>query len=220
MRPILRAALLAATLASAAQAVVAPKPLFRDPIHDGAADPAIVWDKAKRQWLMFYTNRRANLPPGARGDVSWIHGTHIGIASSRDGARWRYVGIAQIPERCTGPTLWAPEIQTFDGEHHMWLTVVPGIFKDWNASRKIVHLTSKDLKTWTCGETLDLGSDRVIDASVVRLPTGGYRLWFKDERDGSKIKYYDSQNNGRPAAPRSRPRAKAPRSSGGAKAGG
>ncbi|MCA9734240.1 family 43 glycosylhydrolase, partial [candidate division KSB1 bacterium] len=40
---------------------VAPKPLFRDPIYDGAADPAIIWNREEKRWFMLYTNRRANL---------------------------------------------------------------------------------------------------------------------------------------------------------------
>jgi hypothetical protein len=54
------------------------------------------------------------------------------------------------------------------------------------ATARIVHLTSKDLKAWTCGDTLDLGSDRVIDASVAKIGDR-YRLWYKDERKGSRI---------------------------------
>ncbi|WP_243644418.1 hypothetical protein [Sphingomonas sp. PP-CE-1A-559] len=42
-----------------AGAPVALKPLFRDPVHDGAADPSTVYDAARREWVMFYTNRRA-----------------------------------------------------------------------------------------------------------------------------------------------------------------
>ena len=61
---------------------IAAKPLFRDPVHDGAADPVLCWNHAEGKWFMFYTNRRANVPntPG----VTWVHGTHIGIAESSD----------------------------------------------------------------------------------------------------------------------------------------
>jgi hypothetical protein len=31
---------------------VAPTPLYRDPIYDGAADPALVWNRAEKTWLM------------------------------------------------------------------------------------------------------------------------------------------------------------------------
>lgn len=91
-----------------------------------------------------------------------------------------------------GPTLWAPEVQRIGGVYHMWVTVVPGIFANWNAPRRIVHLTSRDLRSWTCGKPLELGSDRVIDASVAEVRPGRFRLWYKDERDGSRIRYADS----------------------------
>ncbi len=40
---------------------------------------------------------------------------------------------------------------------------------------------------------LDLGSDRVIDASVVKIGDR-YRLWYKDERKGSRIMAVESQD--------------------------
>ncbi len=173
-------------------AQTAPVPLYRDPVHDGAADPSIVHDSRRGEWVMFYTNRRADLKLADPKDVSWVHGTAIGVARSKDGATWRYAGTAAIPERCTGATLWAPEVQRFGGKWHMWLTVVPGVFRNWNAPRFLVHLTSSDLKRWDCGERLELGSDRVIDATVLALPQGRYRLWFNDERANKAIKYADS----------------------------
>jgi len=181
----------AALLAQAA-ATTAPVPLWRDPVHDGAADASTVRDPSTREWVMFYTNRRADLPLTDEKDVSWVHGTAIGIARSKDGVRWRYGGTAAIPQACTGETLWAPEVQRIGERWHMWLTVVPGVFKNWNAPRYIVHLTSRDLKRWECGERLDLGSDRVIDASVAVLGPNRYRLWFNDERAGKAIKFADS----------------------------
>lgn len=186
-------------LAAAAGAPVAPKPLLRDPMHDGAADASTVYDAKAKQWVMFYTNRRADIPREDPKDVRWVHGTAIGVARSKDGARWTYGGTADIPMACTGETLWAPEVQWLKGQWHMWLTVVPGVFRDWNAPRFIVHLTSPDLKKWTCGERLDLGSDRVIDASVLALPPkgkngGGYRLFFNDERQNKAIVTADSDD--------------------------
>lgn len=180
-------ALIWITLASGAADVadIAPKPLYRDPVHDGAADVSIVYDRANKNWKMFYTNRRADLVT-PDNDVSWVHGTAIGVASSPDGVRWRYSGTAQIPLKCTGPTLWAPELLYERGTYHMWLTVVPGVFSDWNADRFIVHLTSRDLVKWSCGERLQLGSNRVIDPSVFKKD-GIYRMWFKDERKGSRL---------------------------------
>jgi hypothetical protein len=181
-----------AALALLAADPVASAPLFRDPVHDGAADASTVHDPKTGEWVMFYTNRRADLKLADPKDVSWVHGTAIGVARSKDGAKWRYSGTAAIPASCTGATLWAPEVQRFSGKWHMWITVVPGVFKDWNAPRFLVHLTSPDLKRWDCGERVELGSDRIIDASVLALPQGGYRLWFNDERMGKAIRWADS----------------------------
>jgi hypothetical protein len=160
-------------------------------VHDGAADTTLIYDKPNRLWLMFYTNRRANVEaPG----VAWVHGARIGVARSKDGGRtWAYRGEAKIPYGQPDYTHWAPELVTdAKGLHHMFLTIVPGTFADWNAAREIIHLTSRDLKDWKFVAKLDLGSDRVIDADVVRLPSGGWRMWYKDERDGSKIHFADS----------------------------
>ncbi len=191
-RNLIAAALLClASAALPAYAVTAPKPLYRDPVYDGAADVSTVYDRAHKRWAMFYTNRRATVKNPDKKDVSWVHGTPIGVATSKDGVTWHYAGQAKIPAECTGATLWAPEIYREAGTYHMWLTVVPGVFTDWNHARHIVHLTSPNLKTWSCGDALDLGSDRVIDASVVKL-SDGYRLWFKDERKGSRLFAADS----------------------------
>ena len=171
---------------------LASKPLFRDPVYDGAADAAIVWDRANSKWLMFYTNRRANIP-GLPG-VTWVHGTKIGIAESSDGgANWSYAGTADIDYGEPDYSLWAPEILDYNGVYHMFLSVVPGTFKDWNAGRDIVHLTSSDLRHWKPLGKVDLNSDRVIDASISRLPDGKWRMWYKNERakDGS-LYYADS----------------------------
>ncbi|MHA6721503.1 glycoside hydrolase family 43 [Sphingomonas sp. RS2018] len=186
--------LLPLLLAAAPVQATAPVPLYRDPVHDGAADPSIVRDAKSGEWTMFYTNRRADLTPEDAKDVRWVHGTAIGVARSRNGARWRYAGTAAIPPSCTGATLWAPDVQRFGATYHMWVTVVPGVFRDWNAPRFIQHLTSRDLKRWTCADRLDLGADRVIDASVIALPTGGYRLFFNDERMGKAIRTADSSD--------------------------
>lgn len=175
---------------------LAPKPLYRDPVYDGAADPVVVWNPHAGRWWMFYTNRRANVP-GLSG-VAWVHGTPIGIAESADGgATWTRVGDAQIqlPEQFGGhdQTHWAPDVITApDGTHHMFLTVVPGIFENWSHPRDIVHLTSADLRRWRYVSTLGLSADRAIDACVHRLPDGSWRMWYNNERDRKSIYYADS----------------------------
>jgi len=173
-------------------------PLYRDPVHDGAADPVVIWNRRASAWWMFYTNRRANDP--ALPDIAWVHGTRLGIAESRDGgATWNYHGAASITlpldfGTAAEVTHWAPEIIEHEGVYHMYLSVVPGVFTGWNHPRSIVHLTSPDLETWTYRSTLPLTSDRVIDACVLRLPSGRWRMWYNDERAGKAINVADSAN--------------------------
>jgi hypothetical protein len=170
---------------------LAPKPLYRDPIYDGAADPVVIWNRGEKKWFMFYTNRRANVPD--LDGVTWVHGTPIGIAASSDGgATWTYRGTAHIAYGGKDYTYWAPEVVEHAGLYHLYLAVVPGIFHNWDAPRDIIHLTSTDLLKWKFESTLKLASDRVIDACVLRRPDGGWRLWYNNERDKKSIYYADS----------------------------
>lgn len=172
---------------------IAEKPLFRDPVYDGAADPVLCWNPREKKWFMFYTNRRANMPDAV--GVNWVHGTAIGIAESSDlGATWKYRNTAKIDYKKGKDTYWAPEVIEHDGTYHMYLTYVPGIFTDWNAARDILHLTSKDLLQWEYRSTLKLSSDRVIDACVMQLPNGTWRMWYNNETDRKSIYYADSQD--------------------------
>jgi lysophospholipase L1-like esterase len=175
----------------AALGKIADKPLFRDPVHDGAADPVLCWNKAEKKWFMFYTNRRANVP-NIKG-VSWVHGTKIGIAESSDaGATWKYRGTANIDYGRGEYSYWAPEVIEYGGTYHMYLTFVPGMHTDWSGTRDIIHLTSKDLLNWKYESVLKLSSNRVIDACVMRLPDGTWRMWYNNEVDRKSIYYADS----------------------------
>ncbi len=171
---------------------LASKPLYRDPVYDGAADPTIIWNRQEKKWFMFYTNRRANVK-GLKG-VTWVHGTHIGIAASSDGgATWKYVGTCNILAPYT-QTQWAPDVVEHDGLYHMFLAYVPGIFNDWNHPRHIIHLTSKNLIDWKYVSTLHLASDRVIDPCLVQLPDGSWRMWYNNEPDHKSDYYADSND--------------------------
>jgi sucrose-6-phosphate hydrolase SacC (GH32 family) len=170
-----------------------PKPLYSDPVFDGAADPVVVFNKKKKVWWMFYTNRRASLKEAV--GVTWVHGTRIGIAESKNGTTWKYVDTANINYRLTADyTHWAPEVIENNGIYHMYLTYVPGIFNDWNHPRNIIHLTSKDLLNWKYESTLKLTNDKVIDPCVFHLPDGTWRLWYNNEKDGKSIYYADSKD--------------------------
>ncbi len=171
---------------------IADKPLFRDPIFDGAADPVVIWNRQTETWNMVYTNRRANTE-GLDG-VTWVHGTRIGIAESIDGgASWTYKGISNIPEPYT-ETHWAPDVLEHEGLYHMYLTYVPGIFDNWSHPRDIIHLTSTNLVDWEYQSTLELANHKVIDADVIQLPDGTWRMWYNNEMDHKSIYYADSED--------------------------
>lgn len=162
-------------------------PLFRDPVHDGAADPVVVWNRQERAWWMIYTSRRANVE--ARG-VAWVHGTDLGIASSDDGgATWLYRGVVTGLDPSWGRnTFWAPEVFWHGGQYHMYVSYIRGVPGEWAGhQRHILHHTSPDLLTWTYRSRLRLTSDFVIDACVYPLPDGRFRMWFKDEAHGNTV---------------------------------
>jgi beta-xylosidase len=175
-----------------AQKRTAPKPLYDDPVYHGAADPVIIYNKQKKKWWMLYTNRRASIEDTT---VQWVHGTRIGIAESKDGRTWNYVDTCNIKYRPDeGYTHWAPDVIENKGTYHMYLTYVPGTFKDWNHPRLIIHLTSTDLKNWKYESTLKLVNEKVIDASVFKVNDTLWRMWYNNERDGKSIYYADSKD--------------------------
>src|SRR3989304_1275485 len=123
-----------------AQEKPADKPLFRDPVYDGAADPVVIRNHTEQKWFMFYTNRRAYVD--SLNGVKWVHETRIGIAESEDGgATWNDRDTCDIQYRLTDYPHWAPEVIEHNGLYHMYLTYVPGIFSDWRHLRHILHLT-------------------------------------------------------------------------------
>ena len=169
----------------------APKPLYTDPVHFGPTDPEIIQNRETGEWYMFYTSRRADLV-GGRG-AEWVHGSPIGIATSKDLVHWAYLRNAQIGYRPDAqPTYWAPAVVDDGKEYHMFLTYVPGIFTEWEHPRHIVHLTSNDLVRWRFVKVLDLMSEKVIDAGVARLKDGTWRMWYNQEPGGKLIASADS----------------------------
>jgi sucrose-6-phosphate hydrolase SacC (GH32 family) len=172
--------------------VAAAKPLYIDPVFNGSTDPVLIWNKAEKQWYMFYTSRRANVP-GLTG-TSWVHGSPIGIATSSDGGTtWTYKCDANIPYGEPDYTFWAPDVIEHDGKYHMYLTVVPGIFETWEYDRDIVHLTSDNLVDWKPESKLILSSDRSIDANIFRVDDG-WIMYYNNERDDKSIYWARSKD--------------------------
>ncbi len=164
--------------------IVPNAPLFRDPVYDGAADPAVIWNPMEKAWWIFYTSRRA-FSPGI--GVSYMHGSDIGIASSDDGGKnWVYRGTAQGLVYEPGKnTYWAPEVVEHEGILHMFVSYVRGIPFHWEYPRAILHYASRDLWNWELVSPVKLASDRVIDACVIRLGNGRWKMWYKNEGEHS-----------------------------------
>jgi hypothetical protein len=76
----------------------------------------------------------------------------------------------------------------------MFLTVVAGIFENWQYPRTIVQLVSKDLRTWDYAQSLPLSSDKVIDAAVMKMPDGVWRLWYNNEKDKKTTYWAESRD--------------------------
>lgn len=143
---------------------------------------------------MIYTNRRATAE-GA--NVAWVHGTDLGIASSRDGgSNWVYRGtLLGLDIEWGRNTFWAPEIIWHDGLYHMYVSYIQGIPDRWaDNKRSMLHYTSPDLLAWTYRSAIKLSSERVIDACIYRMPDGRFRMWYKDEANGSATYAADSAN--------------------------
>lgn len=172
--------------------MTAPAPLFRDPVHDGATDPVVVRHPDGDWWLL-YTQRRADAPGE---DVAWVHGSDIGVAVSEDdGATFTYRGTLDLSTGWGRDTYWAPAVVHADGMFHMFVSVVRGIPTQWPGhARHIHHYVSEDLAHWEHRGPVRLSSDRVIDACLARLPDGRWRMWFKDEADGSTTWAADSRD--------------------------
>ena len=143
-------------------------PLYRDPIYDGAADPVVIWNREAKEWWMIYTNRRATAED--RG-FAWVHGTDLGVASSKDGTDWVYRGtLPGLDIEWGRNTFWAPELYWHEGIYHMYVSYIQGVPEDWVGKADMLHYTSPDLLNWTFQSKLDISETNIIDACIYRLP--------------------------------------------------
>lgn len=185
LRPaILTLAILCLTaMDMAAQQRRAPAPLFRDPITDGAADPVLIWNRQENNWWMLYTQRRANVETE---DVAYCYGNDIGIASSDDNGRtWVYRGTLDLEVDKGHNTFWAPDIVYHDGKYHLFVAYIKGVRTHWGGQAHIVHFTSDDMWDWKYEGTPELSSNSVIDGTLIQMPDGKWRMWYKDQSRGS-----------------------------------
>lgn len=170
----------------------APAPLYRDPIYDGAADPALVWNRVEKSWWMLYTARRANQEVP---DVAYCYGCDIGVASSKDnGKTWVYRGTLDLNIERGRNTFWAPDIVYHQGQYHLFVAYIQGAYSHWGGEKRLAHYTSTNLWDWDFYGFLQIDSPSVIDATLCQMPDGKWRIWYKDESRGSVTMTAESED--------------------------
>ena len=166
--------------------------IFRDPVFDGAADPAFIRRVSDGKLFMFYTQRRANIDCPA-DSVEWCYGTKIGVAVCDEADKWEYKETLDLGFG-ENATFWAPEI-VFDGEsYRMFVTYIDGVFSEWAGEASIEQYISPDLLQWRRVGRVEIESARVIDPCLFPLPSGGWRMWYKDEKRGSRTCFSDTED--------------------------
>ncbi|MCX6877612.1 MAG: SUMF1/EgtB/PvdO family nonheme iron enzyme [Verrucomicrobia bacterium] len=166
----------------------AAAPLFDDPVWHGAADPSVLWNPLAREFTIYYTQRRATLQNS--NGVDWVHGSAIGMATSKDGVQWKYAGICTGDEGLGTPmdqkcSWWAPSVMFNDNQFHLLVSCVDGIYADWTGKRTIKYFISQNGKEWKYRQTLPLSSDNCIDPCVHKIGDQWF-VWYKDEGHESK----------------------------------
>ncbi|MGN6724724.1 MAG: family 43 glycosylhydrolase [Tepidisphaeraceae bacterium] len=167
---------------AAPSAAVVPSPIFNDPNYEGAADPEIVWNKATKEWWIFYTARRimADTNPGCGG-------CPIGVAVSKNLIDWRFAGYCKFDgvggEKDSATTLWAPGIICDStGVYHMFLVWRPGAEGVWGSGdTRIRHYVAKGgdlLNGWTKVDDAIPPPD-TIDAGLIHA-NDQYWMFYRD----------------------------------------
>ena len=171
---------------------VAPKPLYRDPLSTAPRTRHRLHGSYGR-WYMLYTNRRANAQ-ATQGGVGY--GTRIGIAESLDaGVTWKYIGEADIelPAEFGGPKpRWAPDVVRDDMGCSTCSSRPFRAFSRTGTIRGASCISPARTCASGASEAVKLATDRAIDASVFRLPSGDWRMFYNNETDNKAIWYADS----------------------------
>ena len=74
----------------------------------------------------------------------------------------------------------------------MYVAYIQGVRNHWGGDKHILHFSSKDLWNWKFESQLPLSTNSVIDPCVFHLPDGTWRMWYKDEMQGSVSMVADS----------------------------
>lgn len=179
MRKMLICFILSLGMSCFAQNVVdIPTPLYADSHYCGSCDPEIVWNPELKEWMIFYTGRRPAL-----GQASAC-GTPIGVCTSKDMKNWKFRGYCTFDGEGGKPdsehTFWAPGCIVKDGLVHMFVTYKEDATPPWGTGGCIVHYTAplSDIITGWKRVDIVVNEDRCLDASIIKLPSGIYRMYY------------------------------------------
>ncbi|MEV6940456.1 hypothetical protein AB0N07_00190 [Streptomyces sp. NPDC051172] len=75
------------------------RPLLRDPVYDGAADPVAVRNRQAGEWCLIHTSRHATAPGP---DAGRVHGPDLAWPPRRSGAA-PVSHVPGVPDSWTGP---------------------------------------------------------------------------------------------------------------------
>lgn len=155
-----------------------PAPIFADSHYCGSCDPEIVWNPETREWIIFYTGRRPAL------GMASACGTPIGVCTSKDMRHWKFQGYCTFDGEGGMPdsehTYWAPGCIVKDSVMHMFVTYKEDATPPWGTGGCIVHYTaplSDVVNGWKRVDVV-IDEDRCLDASVIQLPSGLYRMYY------------------------------------------
>lgn len=172
------------------------KPFFIDPVWQGTADPTMLWNPFEQKFYVWYTQRRADLENNK--GVEWMHGSQIGIASSKDGKEWIYEGVCSgegLDDAAkNGFSLWAPSVIYHNKELHLFVTYVTVVASEWIGDRYIKHYTSKNGREWKYKSTAKLSSGRCIDPCVYKIKKKWYMV-YKDEKNSEQFTWIAESKN-------------------------
>lgn len=177
-----------------------PAPIYADPYYCGSCDPEIVWNSATGEWLFFYTGRRPAL------GVAATCGNPIGVATSRDFKNWAFKGYCLFDGKGGKPdsehTFWAPGVIIDGDEAHMFVTYKEDATPPWGTGGCIAHYKAPVTDMLNGWKRVDvtIGEDNCLDASVVKLENGKFRMYYvgginNPETKGRKtIRYAESDD--------------------------
>lgn len=177
-----------------------PAPVFADPYYCGSCDPEIVWNEYMNKWLIFYTGRRP-----ATG-VAATCGNPIGVCSSSDLITWEFEGYCLFDGKGGKPdseqTYWAPGVIIDGDTAHMFVTYKEDATPPWGTGGCIAHYVApidNMIDGWRRVD-VSIGEDNCLDASVIRLSDGNFRMYYvgginNPETKGRKtIRYAESKD--------------------------